>query len=123
MHRALSRADHERLLSAAARFHPRERMAVRGGSRGEGDKAAGDVGDGAAGTAVPGMKLVIELDGGEYEAVESGEALYLVDNVTAVEIRQADGLLNMERKVSLVDGLSAAMSYQQIGRASCRERV
>lgn len=60
---------------------------------------------------------MIELDEGDFEAVESGSALYLADPVTTVEIKQAEGLLSIERKAALVEGVSLAVA-NQLGIAS-----
>jgi hypothetical protein len=52
------------------------------------------------------VKITFEVGPEDYEKVATGEALILVDAVASVEIRQADGLLVLERRPLVVEGLS-----------------
>lgn len=58
-----------------------------------------------------GVRLVIEVDAETYERVENGSALVLEDVVTAVEVRQQDGLLHFARRVRYAEGIGAAQAH------------
>lgn len=83
------------------------------------------MGAGPLGAGVP-ARLIVRVSAEEYEQVVSGEADVLVEPLATVEIQQADGLLSMERRPVLIEGLSQAMIYHlglPLGRPAIRVQV
>lgn len=57
------------------------------------------------------MKLIAELDVVEYERTQRSDRSVLVDALTEIEVRQADGLLSFTRRIVGLEALSGEVSH------------